>query len=466
MLAWVRYTTKDSSKQSLEVASGNITGDLFSLPAGPVGFAGGYEYRKYSGQYDPDQTRTVGESQDSAAVPTRGEYHVDEFYGEFNVPLLADVTLAKKLELNLAVRYSDYSNFGSETTTKAGFRWQPTDDLVVRGNYAEGFRAPFIGELFGSAQFGASLTDPCGPINGPLPTGQLLANCRALGVPDGFRAVDTQITTTTGGNADLKPESSKSYTGGVVYSPNWLTDLSWSQKMDFSVTYYHIKVEDAIQAPDAQDKLNACVASGDPNSNFCQGITRNASGNINRYNNLLSNIGQIITAGWDFKADWTGPNTDWGRFNAALQSTRVNEYAATDVFGNRFSRTVGVEENDGSIPEWQTNILFNWTYGDWNASWTARYISAVKEVCYDASIPDICSDPEANINKLDSIWYNDIQVGWAEPFGAKGLKVDFGVNNLFDKDPPGCISCGLNNYDPNAYDAPGRFFYLRLSYTQ
>jgi iron complex outermembrane receptor protein len=468
MLAWARFTTKDSGKQELDVWSGNVTGDLFDMPAGPVGFAVGAEYREYAGEFIPDQARIVGESQDSAAIATSGSYDVTEFYGEFNVPLLADMTLAKKLEIQLAARYSDYSNFGSETTMKAGFRWQPIDDLVVRGNYSEGFRAPFIGELFGSAQFGASITDPCGPINGPLPTGQLAANCAALGVPVGYRAVDTQITTTTGGNPNLDAESSDSWSAGAVYSPTFLTDLSWSRKMDFEATYYHHEIDGAIQAPDAQDKLNFCVASGNPNSNFCQGITRNPSGNINRFFNLLDNLGEIQTAGWDFKASWLGPDMDWGRLSAALQATRVNSYVVTDVFGNRFSRTVGREENDGAIPEWQTNMQFDWAFGDWSVHWDTRFIDGVKETCIDTGVPKLCSDPTARggagENELDETWYNDLQVAWTTPFGGEGLRFALGVNNVFDEDPPKCGSCTLNGYDASTYEVPGRFYYVEVGY--
>jgi iron complex outermembrane receptor protein len=320
MLNWVRFTTKDSGKQSLEVWSGNLTGDLFDMPAGPVGFAFGAEYRDYAGEFQPDAARIAGESQDSAAIATRGSYDVTEFYGEFNVPLLADMSFAKKLEIQLAARYSDYSNFGSETTLKGGFRWQPIDDLVVRGNYSEGFRAPFIGELFGSAQFGASITDPCGPINGPPVVNDadgpnstpLETNCRALGVPSGYSAVDTQITTTTGGNPNLNAESSDSYSLGTVYSPSFLSDLSWSRKMDFEATYYHHEIDGAIQAPDAQDKLNACVASGSSSLELLPGHHAQPVG---QHQPLLQPAGQPRQdrdRGLGLQGVWLGPDTGLG----------------------------------------------------------------------------------------------------------------------------------------------------------
>ncbi len=476
MLNWIRMTTKDSSRQELKVWSANITGDLFALPAGALAFATGYEHRDYSGSYSPDQTRINGESQDSSAIPTAGSYSVNEFYAEFNAPLLADAPLAKKLDLSLAARYSDYDTFGSKTTSKVGLRWQLNDDWLLRGTYAQGFRAPFIGELFGLAQFGATLTDPCSNYS-TSGNAQLIANCQALGVPAGYEQINTQITTTTGGNPLLQPEKADSYTLGAVYSPSWAENASWSQRLNIGVTYYDHKIKDAIQAPDAQDLLNACVASGDPSSGFCSGITRTASGQVNRFSNLLANIGQVKTDGVDVKFDWTLPDFSIGRFNTTWESTYVDRYKATDVFGNEFSRTVGVELNDSAIPRWQSNLRLNWAYGDWSASWTARYVSHVTESCSDfrdgtsqsLTALGLCSDPSSvddalSLNRLGGTTYHDVQVAWNTPFGVDGLSVSGGVNNLFDRSPPRCMSCTLNGYDAGTYDLPGQFWYVQAMY--
>ena len=150
----------------------------------------------------------------------RREYDVNEIYSEFSFPVLA------ALDLTAAIRYSDYSTFGNATTGKAGFRWQPIEDLVIRGTYSEGFRAPNLGELFGLTQFGATLVDPCGSTGSPGPA--VAGNSRpaacAQGAPPNFEQANTQITTFTGGNPNLEPEESDSYTFGVVYSPSWAED--------------------------------------------------------------------------------------------------------------------------------------------------------------------------------------------------------------------------------------------------
>ena len=476
MLDWIRMDTKDSSKQKLETWSANITGDLVDLWAGPLAFAAGYEWRDYYGSFTPDQVRTVGESQDSAAIPTSGQYDVSEFYAEFTLPLASDMAFAKLLELNVASRYSDYSTFGSETTSKVGLKWKPIDDLLVRGTWAEGFRAPFIGELYGLAQFGAPITDPCS--NAVDNSGSALdTKCQALGVPVGYEQINTQIITNTGGNPDLDPESSDSYTYGFVYSPSWARG-AFADRLDFEVSYYHHEIDDAIQAPDAQDLLDACVDSGNPNSEFCNGITRTNTGQINRFTNLVANIGKIETDGWDFKANW-GLDSSVGMWTVGFQATYVDDYKASDIFGNEFSRTVGVEVNDSAIPEWQWNSQIGWSMNDVEVTWSTRFIDEVEESCSDfrdntsLSLANLglCSNPNStdnslSTNKLDSTFYNDVQVAWSNPLGATGLRLSFGINNVLDEDAPECVTCSLNGYDAGTYELPGRFYYMQATYRQ
>jgi iron complex outermembrane receptor protein len=194
---------------------------MFNIGDRTAGFAAGVEHRRYRGEFNPDPLRQTGESQDSQAFPVKASYDVDEVYSEFNFPILSS------LELSAAIRYSDYSTFGSATTGKVGFRWQPIEDLVLRGTWSEGFRAPNLGELYGLTQFGATLTDPCGPTGAPVVdtsngvSAGLEAACVGAGVPNGFEQANTQIITFTGGNPDLDAEESENYTVGAVYAPSW-----------------------------------------------------------------------------------------------------------------------------------------------------------------------------------------------------------------------------------------------------
>ncbi|MFY1079467.1 TonB-dependent receptor, partial [Escherichia coli] len=113
------------------------------------------------------------------------------------------------------------------------------DDFVLRTTYAEGFRAPSIGELYGSAaRADLQLFDPCSVGLGGTPPRGSAANCAALGVPAGFQQANSQISVTTGGNRELEPERSRSFSAGFVWSPWFGNNASWSERFDVEVTFY------------------------------------------------------------------------------------------------------------------------------------------------------------------------------------------------------------------------------------
>ncbi len=465
MIDYIITNQRDASTQVLDSFSFNLTGDLFAIADRNAGFAAGAEYRKYKGDFNPDPLRQTGESQDSFASPISASYDVKEVYGEFNFPVLAT------LDLTAAVRWSDYSTFGSTTTGKVGFRWQPIEDVVVRGTYSQGFRAPNLGELYGLTQFGATLTDPCGPTGAPVVdrtngvSPGLEAACVAAGVPDNFEQANTQITTFTGGNRDLDPEKSDSWTIGAVYSPGWAEDQSWSRKLDFEVGYYDHKIDGAILSADLQSLLDACYTTGNgTDPKVCSPFTRGSSGNLNPPNNFLQNFGTVKTSGADLKINWLSPEWGFGSLSAALQTTWVREYKAVDGDGNVSSRRVGIEVGDSAIPEWQTNAQLGWHKGNFDVAYGLRYIDSVEEDCNNATISTVpnCLNARA-VNKLGAVTYHDVQFSWNNAL-FDGLKLSVGGNNVFGKEPPICVTCSLNGYDAGTYDLPGAFWYVSADY--
>jgi iron complex outermembrane receptor protein len=469
MLNYIQFNENDHSTQDLEVWTANISGNLFQLPAGSLDIAAGYEHRKLDGSYTPDAVVTAGDSNGVPSGPTQGSYSVNEFYVEFNAPLLADVAFAKHLDLSVASRWSDYSNFGNTTNNKLGFRWQVVDDFTFRGTWAEGFRAPSIGELYGTfSRFDAQLIDPC--------AGNTGANCAALGVPPTYtEQPNPQISVITGGNPELKPETSKSVTLGAIYSPSWAENTGWSQKLDFELTYYRININDAITARDAQTQLDRCVATLDPL--FCTGITRSSTGAISGFNNTLRNLGKVRTSGYDFGVNWSGPEFGFGHLGANWQLTYVKDYKSIDaVTGFAEPQGVGIEVKDSGIPKYRSTLSLNWALADWTAAWTLRYISDMTESCggSDNGYRDFptCSDPNAGPivdssgpsgrNHLGATTYHDVRVSWKLPV-RYDMSISGGINNIFDKDAPICISCSLNGYDASNYDLPGRFTYIEAS---
>jgi len=466
MLNYILATQIDSSDQQLKVISGNITGTIFHIEDRSAGLAIGAEHREYVGIFNPDPLRQTGESQDSLAFPVNQSYHVNEAYTELSLPLLST------LGASAAVRYSDYSTFGNQTTYKGGLRWQPVHDFAVRGDYSTGFRAPNLGELYGLTQFGATLVDPCGPTGGGIAP-QYVAGCAAQHVPAGFQQANTQITTFTGGNPSLKPETSDSYTAGLVYNAGWAEGHAATAKLNGEVTYYNVKVKGAIQAEDIQALLNACLSTGGgTNPALCAPFTRGAGSQLNPPQNFLENLAQITTNGEDVKINWASEALSFGHLTAALQATHVNSYKAVDALGLVAQRAVGIEVANSAIPDWRINAQLGWAFGQFSVSWSLRYLSSVKELCGNAAttipVPG-CTDSTGAFNAnayhtLDSTVYNDVQVAWIDAFRLTGLRVEIGGTNVFGVNPPICYTCTLNGYDAGTYDLPGPFYYARASY--
>jgi iron complex outermembrane recepter protein len=453
MLSFIGFTQQDLSQQELSDVSANLTGDLFDLPAGPVAFAIGLEHRRSEGFFQPDPIVAAGLSSDIPAQPAAGKITVKEAYGELRVPLLADAPFFNRLDASVAARVFDYSTSGSDQTFKAGLTWKPVAEFLIRASWGEGFRAPSIGELFGTAsRFDQEVTDPCSNLAAANAT--VRANCIARGVPasGSYQQLNPQVSVVTSGNRNLTPETSESWNLSAVWEPAALRDTSWSRGISLEVAYSDISLKKAIQAQNGQALLDRCAQTADALS--CAAITRTASGAIAGIANPLINIGGIDTRALDVNFVWTSPEWDIGQFGARWYTTRLlefTEFVPTSA-GLAPVQREGFERGspDQAYPKTKSTLMLDWAKADWGATVTGRYLSKVQEA----------GDP----NKLGARTYVDAQVRWTPGFISDDLRFAIGVNNLFDKDPPGCVTCGLNNYDPNAYDAPGRVMYLQLSY--
>jgi iron complex outermembrane receptor protein len=447
MYDYVGFIQRDESRQKIWDFSANISGGLFDLPGGPASIAIGVEHRDLSGSFDPDPIVAAGLGSDIPALPTSGSYNVDEAYAELRLPLLRDTAGFHRLELTGAARYSDYSTSGSTTTFSAGINWEPVEDLLFRGSWAEGFRAPSIGELFGTpSRFDQEVVDPCSGMTAGTPA-NIRTNCIADGVPanNSYTQLNAQLPVITGGNPNLDPETSESWGFGAVWRPSFLPRLS------LEANYYNIKVDGAIQAIDAGTLLGRCAETGDALS--CAAIDRSGSGQVTQIRGFLQNIASIETDGVDLTLIYRGGAGPAGTFNLTWTNTFLFNYHVTvpATTGTTLIEREGTEQGspDQAFPKFKSTGIVDWTLGEVGASLTGRYISHVVE---------------GNGNELNARFYTDIQLRWNPGWLGGGLGFAIGANNLFDVDPPACFSCGLNNMDPTTYDVPGTFFYGRVTF--
>jgi iron complex outermembrane receptor protein len=467
MLDYIYYTAQDTQQTRSWNYTANLTGDLLDLPAGPLAFAAGYEYRRETGEALQDTLRAQLDNLDNSTYS--GSVSVDEMYLELSIPLLADVLLAQTLEINLAGRYSDYDTFGDTTNFKGGLRWKPVDQLLVRGSYSQGFRAPTVSDLYFPVATNSNTldSDPCGTefyAAGETPSAEVLANCVADGVPGGtYEPAGAVFQDLIGGNPDLLPETSVSKTLGLVWNPPWIAGL------DLSLDWYEIAIDDAISVAFSDELLRYCAFDAVPEA--CARTTRDpASGELLRVDARNLNSGELRVEGYDLTVNYRF-DTRVGRFSILWDTSYTAEYVIESPRGSGLRSVPGNNFTFEPGFRIRSNLDLAWQRGDWGAAAGLRYYSPLDEGCFaptNAGYVELCSSPDVVSpiyfgypeNRLGSRTYLDLQASWNAPWNAR---VTAGVQNATDRDPPVSYTAFANSFDP-AYPIPGRFWYA--SYTQ
>lgn len=495
MLDYIGFVGHDSSQTKLLTYDAIVSSELAELPAGPLGFAFGYEHRRHSGYSQPDALVVTGATSGNAETPTRGSYLVNEFFTEFNVPLLSDVPAAQTLELSLAARYSDYDNFGTNTSAKAGLRWKPIDDLLIRATYSEAFRAPSIFESFlGLRDSYPQLSDPCNgvdtdgdgvPDTNPNDVqGQQGSLPGCAGIPGNYTQNNPQIRITQGGNVNLTPETADSLTIGMVYEPSYVDGLV------FTIDYYDISIDNVITSISAATILNACAASG---TTLCDMMDRSAGGFIDDIRSVTTNANRLSVKGVDFVVSYA-KDTDYGLFNFTLDSsytdeyiTSVQDYIATAdnnnvpvyVDFNAFNTSGSDNSVAAGLYRLKSNLSVNWNYGDWGVFYQARYIAGYEESCnpdfndqiQPGDVPDgflwctyasSVNNENGTLNRrhIGGTTYHDIQTQYN--LSDYDTTFSFGIQNLFDKAPPLSALAFANSFNSSYYDGAGRRWYFSV----
>ena len=461
-------------KTTTRNAFASIAGTVMTLPAGDLGFAFGVETRKEAGEFIPDALAQSGATTNLAAGPTGGGYKVNEAYLELSVPILADLPGARELSLSAATRHSDYSTFGTTLNSKFGFKWKPIEQLLVRGTWAQGFRAPTISDLYGggSETFTTGYRDPCDTVYGAsASSAEVRARCaadianadayrqlRQGGVPITSSSDQTPVPFTNGSNPDLQPETSTSRTLGLVWSPSFVPHLN------VALDWWKIRIDNTIVNDHPNDMLRDCYEQGI--TSRCSGFTRDpVTGIVDQLTYGRRNSGFLETEGYDLELSHH-LDTGYGKLSTGWTTTYVSSYLSRTTNEVDVLPTPG--NGIGSGFRVRSNLTLGWDVGNFGASWTARYYSGVKERCINARArPDECSDPgvqapwyagSRDYNERGSVTFHDVQFRYSLPWDAT---VSVGANNVFEKYGP------IMYTQPNSafsyyggYDI-GRFVYMK-----
>lgn len=420
--------TPHSSRGTTSLINAFASREVAQLPGGPVALALGIDARRERSENTWDPELQSGDPFLGFAPQTiTGSRSVYALFTELNVPIVRTV------DAQLAVRFDQYSDFGSTTNPKVAVRWQPMKSLLLRGSWGTGFRAPPLYDLNEPRFVGGIAEGVVDPVRCPVT--ELLDDCDGL------------VNLYVGGNPDLQPETSKQWNVGVVWEP--ISGLSlgidyWNihQKQRIDIFFW----EFVIQSLDTIGSGRVIRGPVDPNFPTLPGP-------IVAIDTTLANIAAVETSGIDVSLRYAGPKTDIGVFGATLQGTYVRQWDAQ--YGDFGSTSfLGTNANGLAIPRWRSYLSLNWTYGVWGATLAQTYTGGYTDEFPDAS---------GNMRKVSAFSVWDLQGTYT---GIGGLQLALGVRNLFDTDPPfsnqrGSFQIG---YDPQLANPLGRQFYLRATY--
>lgn len=404
----------------------NVSVDLFEMAGGTSALFVGAETRKevFSDQYDSlSEAGVIG---GSAGNSSGGDREVDALYFEIGLPLM------DQLEVNVAGRYEDYSDYGSDFAPKVSVRFQPMDNLTLRASIGEGFRAPTLDILSAKLTFSADfINDPATCTAAGLYYDTAQARCEQPTTPPGNGAVLQQQTEAYSvGNPNLESENSEQWSMGLAFEPtDWL---------NMTLDYSNITIKERINFFDSQDLINL-LADGKALPAGLAVIRSPVTGGIIETRTGYGNEGEIEGEYLDLNIETKFDFGDAGRLNNNLMIAHVMDFC---IDGD--CDYVGESSGDNGYPEFNVTLANVYSISDFEFSWNIRYIDQLSE-------GDLT---------IDAWTVHDVQFNWNTPWNGK---VTVGASNVTDEDPP-LSDLASRGFNFNLYDGYGRVPYLR--YTQ
>ncbi|MFZ6766903.1 TonB-dependent receptor plug domain-containing protein [Undibacterium sp. Di26W] len=341
-----------------------------------------------------------------------------------------DAPLTKQLDLTFAARADRFSDFGSTVNPKASIRWEPHKSVMLRGTASTGFRAPTLPELYGTPRTKTASTNrwddpllcpsatPSQPNTGTLTTDPKYASLNL----DPARVCNTQQTILTGANPDLQPEKSRTLTAGIVLEP--------VQNMMLSFDIWDIRMKGTI-AQITEETIFSDV------NKYASLFVRNPDGTLNYIVVTRLNMGGVHTRGVDVNLRYLFPTARWGKFGVSMDGTYVNKYEGQNDVGGAWVDSVG---RPGALATGSTSAntyIYRWRH-NLRLSWGMGKFATQLSQSYTASYEDTNALPTQKIgqpyyNVIDSYIIYNLSANYR--FSDK-FRLNFGINNLLNVDPP------------------------------
>jgi iron complex outermembrane receptor protein len=407
---------------------GHASRNMYALAGGQLGVAFGAEYRHDKAKYNVNRD-LAGQASSSGYADAQnqsGQRDIYAVFGEVNAPFTKD------LEMNVAARYDHYSDVGGSFNPKVSLRWQPTKQVLARASWNKGFRAPTLFDLFGPQ----TVTFTSDQYDDPV----LCPGGVALPGTNRTTVCNAQQNIQQGGNATVGPETSRTYSAGIVWEP--------SSNFTASADWWDIKLKDQISF------LAEQTIFGNP-VKYADLFHYNAAGTELLFvSAITSNLGELKTRGLDVSMLYRVPRNIYGNFTINFDGTYVNKYDFQHERGGPFTQNAGRYADASPVFRWRHNVSLSWTVTDWIISLVNRY-----------------SSHYVDQNAVDPAFAH--KVAHYSTWTLSGTytankKIDFtaGVKNLFDQGPP-YTNQGTTfqqGYDPRYTDPLGATIFMRLTY--
>ena len=406
----------------LTAVDGRLSGQLFELSSGTVGFATGVELRKEDGRDTPDDQFVRGLIFGTESVQAAASRNQKAAFLELSIPL------SEQLEMQIADRYDHYSDFGSSSSPKVAFHFNATDDLKLRASWSEGFRAPSLAQTgLGPSQKSQFFVDTyrC-PVN----------------IPSNAACANTDYTVVITGNPELKAEESESWNLGFV----------WQVTDDFDLTtdYWNLTQDNKIdKEPITAAFLERCGTQNNPLCRRLPTLPGETLGPLDRLFTKLINFRSQEASGVDVSANYKLDLQDLGQLKLNVELAYLNKMERNDIdYTGEFK-----------YPQYRWTSSADWRFNDqWALSASVAYIGEFEDFATEDQVESTTSRTVDAYYTLDSqvtYHYND------------NLQFSFGANNLLDEEPPLALGDGnadLFGYVMSMYNPRGRYIYGKLNY--